>query len=132
MGGQWLVVMDTGLKFHVMPIDRVWWQGNLMMTIVVIPIERAIIKREYLNGMYCLRSYWIARVLQAVLQAFLCQAVTAPIGYFLLGLPSELYRFAAYYLTLSLLASLASISALVIGCSVPNAQSAVQKVSRGD
>merc|ERR1712188_115689 len=53
---------------------------------------------------------------------------TVPIIYFLVGFPSEFSRFIQFYAVICLVASIAQVTAVVIGCAVANAESAVQKI----
>merc|ERR1712188_235221 len=53
---------------------------------------------------------------------------TVPIIYFLVGFPSEFSRFIQFYAVICLVASIAQVTAVVIGCAVGNAESAVQKL----
>merc|ERR1712054_668538 len=54
--------------------------------------------------------------------------VAIPINYFMVGLPSDITKFFSFYAVISLMAIVAQLLSLVIGCSVANAEAAVQKV----
>merc|ERR1711977_2263 len=101
---------------------------NLMMSVVSMPLEKAIILREYRNGSYSLLSYWLARVILAVVLVFAINLITNPITYFLVGLPADIWCFGVYYLVMSCLGCIAQLLSLVIGCGVSKAEAAIQRV----
>lgn len=104
------------------------FMNNLMATVVTVPLERAIVQREYLNGTYSLLAWWYSRVLFCVLMAVGVNAVTTPIAYFMLGLPAEPARFLMCYGVISLMSTIALVLAFAIGCGVRDAEAAVQSV----
>jgi len=101
---------------------------NLLMTVVTVPLEKAVIMREYRNGTFSLISYWLARTALNILSSMVITLVSITILYFLFGLPMVLDVFGTFYLVCTLLAITAQMLSLVIGCSVGNAESAIQKV----
>merc|ERR1711959_829487 len=113
-----LVFMMIALNFMV----------NLMMSVVSIPLEKAIVLREYRNGTYSLVSYWVGRLCLSMISVVLISLITTPIVYFLVGMPSEFLRFGAFYLMLVTLGCFAQTLSLVVGCSISNAEAAVQKI----
>merc|ERR1712196_419659 len=66
--------------------------------------------------------------LLAVMTVLMTSLVTLSICYFLVGLPAQLDVFAQFYGVICLLACTAQVIAIVIGCAVANAESAVQKL----
>lgn len=65
--------------------------GNCMMAFMAfllnIPLERALIVREYKNGSYSADAYLAARVTLAAGTSFAIAFATTPIWWFMLGLP---------------------------------------------
>lgn len=104
------------------------FMANMMTTLVVIPAEKVVVKREYSNGTYSLSSYWLSRVIQAIVSIVGVNTIVLPITYFLMGLPTEVATYGAVWLATGLVAATAAVLALLIGCSVPSAQVAVQRV----
>ncbi|XP_061389335.1 ATP-binding cassette sub-family G member 4 [Musca vetustissima] len=66
--------------------------GNAMPSIFLCPQECAVFIREYLNGWYSIKSYYIAKIISDLPLQFVCPTLLTCIAYFMTGQPMELGR----------------------------------------
>ncbi|KAH8337587.1 hypothetical protein KR074_011607 [Drosophila pseudoananassae] len=68
--------------------------GNAMPSILLCIQDSAVFLREYYNGWYSLRAYYISKVLADLPLQLACPTLFISIGYFMSGQPAEWQRFA--------------------------------------
>ncbi|XP_005179747.1 ATP-binding cassette sub-family G member 4 isoform X1 [Musca domestica] len=66
--------------------------GNAMPSIFLCPQECAVFIREYLNGWYSIKSYYLAKIISDLPLQFVCPTLLTCIAYFMTGQPMELGR----------------------------------------
>jgi ABC-type multidrug transport system ATPase subunit/ABC-type multidrug transport system permease subunit len=94
----------------------------LMNTVVLFPLERAVITREFRNGAYRMIAYYIARVITAIMFQCAYVFVFVTISYWMIGFERDISSFLAYMFALVLLGSIAVTLGIVIGGIVPSVQ----------
>ncbi|EDW77382.2 uncharacterized protein Dwil_GK18117, isoform C [Drosophila willistoni] len=67
--------------------------GNAMPSILLCIQDSAVFIREYYNGWYSLRAYYISKVLADLPLQLICPTLFISIGYLMTGQPPELFRF---------------------------------------
>ncbi|EDV32171.1 uncharacterized protein Dana_GF15690, isoform B [Drosophila ananassae] len=68
--------------------------GNAMPSILLCIQDSAVFIREYYNGWYSLKAYYISKVLADLPLQLACPTLFISIGYFMSGQPAEWQRFA--------------------------------------
>ncbi|XP_002133095.2 ATP-binding cassette sub-family G member 4 isoform X1 [Drosophila pseudoobscura] len=68
--------------------------GNAMPSILLCQQDSAVFIREYYNGWYSLRAYYISKVLADLPLQLTCPTMFISISYFMTGQPPEFERFA--------------------------------------
>merc|ERR1712178_306493 len=95
--------------------------GSAQPLLLQFPLERPIFLREYAANMYGVVPYFLAKTLVEVPTSFLTALETFLISYWIMDLQGNFFFLVCVAWALSLTAS---STALFIGCSVANAQSA--------
>ncbi|KAH8262920.1 hypothetical protein KR044_002016 [Drosophila immigrans] len=70
------------------------FSGNAMPSILLCLQDSPVFIREYFNGCYSLRAYFISKVLADLPLQLICPTLFIGIGYFMTGQPPEFQRFA--------------------------------------
>ncbi|XP_060652214.1 ATP-binding cassette sub-family G member 4 isoform X2 [Drosophila nasuta] len=70
------------------------FSGNAMPSILLCLQDSPVFIREYYNGCYSLRAYFISKVLADLPLQLICPTFFISIGYFMTGQPPEFQRFA--------------------------------------
>ncbi|TDG46545.1 hypothetical protein AWZ03_006983 [Drosophila navojoa] len=70
------------------------FSGNAMPSILLCMQDASVFIREYYNGWYSVRAYYISKVLADLPLQLLCPSLFIGISYFMTGQPPELARFA--------------------------------------
>ncbi|XP_034472213.1 ATP-binding cassette sub-family G member 4 isoform X2 [Drosophila innubila] len=68
--------------------------GNAMPSILLVLQDSPVFMREYYNGCYSLRAYFISKVMADLPLQLICPTLFLSISYFMTGQPPEFYRFA--------------------------------------
>uniref|UniRef100_A0A1I8PCP7 ABC transporter domain-containing protein n=2 Tax=Stomoxys calcitrans TaxID=35570 RepID=A0A1I8PCP7_STOCA len=71
--------------------------GNAMPSIFLCPQECAVFIREYLNGWYSIKSYYMAKIIADLPLQFICPTLLTCIAFFMTGQPMELGRFVMFW-----------------------------------
>lgn len=67
--------------------------GNAMPSIFLCPQECAVFIREYLNGWYSIKAYYMAKIVSDLPLQFICPTLLMSIAYFMTGQPDDIGRF---------------------------------------
>ncbi|XP_065356937.1 ATP-binding cassette subfamily G member 4 [Calliphora vicina] len=67
--------------------------GNAMPSIFLCPQECAVFIREYLNGWYSIKAYYMAKIVSDLPLQILCPTLLMSIAYYMTGQPNEVERF---------------------------------------
>ncbi|KAJ1457492.1 P-loop containing nucleoside triphosphate hydrolase protein [Pelagophyceae sp. CCMP2097] len=99
---------------------------SLMGLLLIFPIERPLVDREYGNGVYASWTYWAARSTVSCAGISAAGFAATPVWWLCMGLPLEPSRVAIATLASTLLACIFGILDGVIGVLVPNQIAAAQ------
>ncbi|KAH8248795.1 hypothetical protein KR032_003238 [Drosophila birchii] len=89
--------------------------GNAMPSILLCMQDSAVFLREYYNGWYSLRAYYLSKVLADLPLQLTCPTMFISIGYFMTGQPSELHRFAMCWVICVLTAFIGHFIGVIAG-----------------
>ena len=92
----------------------------LMNTVVLFPMERAVITREFQNGTYRMLAYYLARVITAITFQFIYVFCYVTVLYFLSGMYQSAQDYIIYVMVISLVGMIAVTLGLIIGAMVPS------------
>ena len=92
----------------------------LMNTVVLFPMERAVITREFQNGTYRMLAYYLSRIITAIVFQFLYVFAYITILYFLANMVPYALEYLTYVFTVSLVGMIAVTLGLIIGAMVPS------------
>ncbi|XP_023304678.2 ATP-binding cassette sub-family G member 4 isoform X1 [Lucilia cuprina] len=67
--------------------------GNAMPSIFLCPQECAVFIREYLNGWYSIKAYYMAKIVSDLPLQFICPTLLMSIAYYMTGQPHDVGRF---------------------------------------
>ena len=67
--------------------------GNAMPSIFLCPQECAVFIREYLNGWYSIKAYYMAKIVSDLPLQFVCPTLLMSIAYYMTGQPDDVGRF---------------------------------------
>lgn len=95
--------------------------GSAQPLLLQFPLERPIFLREYAANMYGVVPYFLAKTLVEAPMSFLTALETFLISYWIMDLQGNFFLLVCVAWALSMTAA---STALMVGCSVPNAQSA--------
>jgi ABC-type multidrug transport system ATPase subunit len=95
--------------------------GSAQPLLLQFPLERPIFLREYAANMYGVVPYFLAKTLVEAPMSFLTSLETFLISYWIMDLQGNFFFLVCTGWALSMTAA---STALMVGCSVPNAQSA--------
>lgn len=117
----------NGLLYYVISTFSL----TLNPLVVIMPQERAVVLREYRNGVYSVWAYWLARVSLALGNAILSSTLSTVFVYPLLGLPvtpfpSKLLR---WWLFQFLYVSGMVVLGLSLGMAMPSPKAAIKFVA---
>lgn len=71
--------------------------GNAMPSIFLCPQDCSVFLREYLNGWYSIRAYYMAKLVADLPLQFICPTLLVSIAYFMTGQPSDVGRFVMFW-----------------------------------
>ncbi len=91
-----------------------------MNTVVLFPMERAVITREFQNGTYRMLAYYLSRIITAIIFQFIYVFFYITILYFLSGMVPYAKEYLTYIVTISLVGMIAVTLGLIIGALVPS------------
>lgn len=99
--------------------------------VIMMPEERAIVLREYRNGVFSAPVYWLARVTVVVLHALLVATFTTVFTYPLCGFPVAPFpsKLLHWWISQALYVSSLMILGLTIGILVPSALAGVKAIA---
>mmetsp|Transcript_29857 Transcript_29857/g.83425 ORF Transcript_29857/g.83425 Transcript_29857/m.83425 type:complete len:743 (+) Transcript_29857:45-2273(+) len=92
----------------------------LMNTVVLFPMERAVITREFQNGTYRMLAYYLARVITAISYQFVYVFFYVSILYFMSGMYGSAQAYLSYIMVIALVGMIAVTLGIVIGALVPS------------
>ncbi|XP_017837715.1 ATP-binding cassette sub-family G member 4 isoform X1 [Drosophila busckii] len=84
------IVSNTSCLFFIILFI---FSGNAMPSILLCMQDMPVFLREYYNGWYSLRAYYISKLLADMPLQFICPTLFIGIGYFMTGQPPQLERF---------------------------------------
>ncbi|XP_036327733.1 LOW QUALITY PROTEIN: ATP-binding cassette sub-family G member 1 [Rhagoletis pomonella] len=89
--------------------------GNAMPSILSCPQETAVFIREYLNGWYSLRAYYVSMLTSDIPMLFICPTLFTTIIYFMTSQPDDMARFAMCWGISLILAIVGHLMGLAFG-----------------
>jgi len=92
----------------------------LMQTVLLFPVERAVITREFSNGTYYVGAYYLSRIIGAIIFQFFYAIVFVTVVYWMAGLYPSAYRFFVFYLGIALMGSIAVCLGVLLGAWIPS------------
>jgi hypothetical protein len=92
----------------------------LTNTVVLFPMERAVITREFQNGSYRMLAYYLARIITSISLQFVYVFAYITILYFLSGMVPIAQEYLIYVLIVSLVGMVAVTLGIIIGALVPS------------
>lgn len=117
----------NGLLFYVIS----GFSLTLNPLVVIMPQERAVVLREYRNGVYSVWAYWLARVSLALGNAILSATVSTVFAYPLLALPVEPFpsKLLRWWLFQFMYVSGMVVLGLTLGMAMPSPKAAIKFVA---
>lgn len=97
---------------------------SIIGTINSIPVEKAMLKREYDNGMYSVTSFFLSRLVIYSSFQIIYATIYALLIYFLIGLTAELDKFFIFYAATLLNGFIAVVLGFFFGAIFPTVEQA--------
>ncbi|XP_064540501.1 ATP-binding cassette subfamily G member 4 isoform X1 [Drosophila montana] len=95
------------------------FSGNAMPSILLCLQDAPVFIREYYNGWYSLKAYYISKVLADLPLQLICPTLFISIGFFMTGQPPELGRFAMCWTICVLTAFIGHFIGVIAGTLLP-------------
>ena len=92
----------------------------LTNTVILFPMERAVITREFQNGTYRMIAYYLSRIITSITFLMIYVFFYVTILYFLAGLYPSAKQYLIYVSTVCLVGMIAVTLGLIIGALVPS------------
>ena len=99
--------------------------ANLNGVLLTFPLERALLVREYSNGMYSVSAYYLGKFISTLPFDIFFPVVFSCVVYWLVGLNSAASSFFLFIFALVLTSLVAGSMGIMLGCLFPNAEVAV-------
>jgi len=99
--------------------------STLNGVLLTFPLERALLVREYSNGMYSVQAYYLGKLISALPFDIFFPLLFSCIAYWLVGLNSAVSSFFLFIFGVVLTSMTAGSMGIMLGCMFPNAEVAV-------
>lgn len=93
--------------------------------LLTFPLERALLVREYSNGMYSVPSYYLGKMVSTIPFDIFFPILFSCISYFMVGFQGTAEQFFLFLLAIVMTGLTAGSMGLALGCMFPNAEVAV-------